>query len=231
MSLLTKNVAIMQNVLVNVNADTRKARNDIVRSYYNRMSPGVQDSLTYSHGSQVYRDKTLDQFFNLINKRPLRLPIKFTGGDDNALLARAANEMYSMVYARSLTVMDTGEHINSLNLYIREVGGKALINMTSGGISENMLPDRAIVSVVPTVAYASTLESRGVIGGLLYFAARQLRSKYGSQLAVKYDYISGKSIFDGSGGTFPRLQIGHFGNLKPGLKTPGRSTKKKRSRK
>jgi hypothetical protein len=231
MSELSQNITAVRNAVIDLNVQSRQGRNAVVRDYYNKLTPGVQESLTFSHGTQVYQKKTLDQFFKLIKNRSIKTPIKFNGGDDNALLARAANEMYSMVYARSMTVMDTGKHLNSLNMYIREVGGKALLNITSGGISEGQLPDRAIVSIVPTVAYASTLESRGVIGGLLYFAAKQLRSKYGSTLAVKYDYISGKNIGEGGGGTFPRVQIGHFGNLKPGLKTPGRSTKKKRSRK
>ena len=225
MATVAQNVKVIRNAVVELNTETRMGRNAALRDYHSHLNPGIQDDITYSHGSQVYRDKSLNTFLNLINKRPIHLPVKFTGGDDNQLLAQAANRMSDMVYSRSMTVRDTGEHLFSLTMYQREVGKKTW-HLIPGRVTASALPDRAVVSIVAMTPYASTLEARGAAGGLLYYAAKQLRSQYGSQLAVKYDYMG----MPGGNGTFPRIQIGAYGNLRPGLKTPGRTAKKRARR-
>ena len=227
MATVAQNLNVIRGAVVNLNAQTRKGRNDSLRDYYSHLTPAIQSSLTYSHGSQVYRDKTLGTFLDLINKRPVHMPVKFIGGDDNQLLAQAANDMSNLVYTRASTVRDTGQHVFSLTMYQRAVGQKTW-HLIPGRVTASSLPERAIVSILAPVSYASTLEARGVAQGILYYAAKQLRSRYGKQLAVKYDYVSGAS-FGMGGGTFPRIQIGHYGNLRPKFQTPGR-TAKRRSR-
>lgn len=219
------NIRAIEGTVKLLNATTRRGRNRVVRAYHNRLTPPVQESITYLHGSQVYPNKTLETFFNLIDKRPFHLPIHFAGGDDNDLLARAANDLSNMVYTRALAFKASGRHLASLNMYIREVGGSALINLNTGNVSAEMLPERAVISIVPVVDYANTLEARAAMGGILYHVARRFRGKYGKQIAVKFGYIGGQRIGE-PGGSFPRIQIGHYGNLKPKMTRPGQSAKR-----
>lgn len=225
MATVAQNVKAINAAVVNLNVQSLKGRNDVLREYHSHLSPGIQKSLTYAHGTQTYRDKTLGTFLDLINKRPIHMPVKFIGGDDNVLLARAASDMSNLVYARAGMFRDTGQHQFSLSMYQREVGRKAW-HLITGKPKASTMPDRAIISILAPVSYASTLEARGATQGILYYAAKQLRSRYGSQLAVKYDYVSGKS-FGMGGGTFPRIQIAHYGNLKARFQRPGRSVKKR----
>ncbi|MDJ0792260.1 MAG: hypothetical protein QNJ71_10225 [Acidimicrobiia bacterium] len=208
-----------------LNARTREGRNDKVRRYHMNLDDSVKDSLVYRHGSAQYKDKRLEEFFNLINKRPVHLPIHFAGGDDNKFLAQAAGDLFDAVFNKALQYKNTGEHLASVTTYIREVGGQAQIEVLTGRVTESMLPDRAVVSVVAKTDYANTLEVTQQ-GGILYHVARQFRKRYGQQLAVKYDYVSGKKLGLG-GGTFPRIQIAHYGNLRPSLKRPGRSRRRR----
>lgn len=230
MTTVPKNLRAIDMAVRELNVQSIAGRNDALRDYHGHITPEVREDLTYAHSTQIYANKTLGQFLELINKRPIHMPVKFLGGgDDNALLAKAANAISNIVYQRALAYRDTGRHLNSLNVYIREVGGSALIHLQTGKVSKELLPDRAIVSIVPVVEYANTLESRGVAQGILYYAAKQARAMYGQALAIKFDYISGPRIGENSG-TFPRIQIGHFGNLKPGLKAPGSSGRRRRRR-
>lgn len=226
MSQLSRNLKAIQGSVTALNVQSREGRNDALRDYHAHITPGVRDQLTYTHGTQAYRDKTLEKFLDLINKRPIHMPIKFLGGDDNALLAAAAIDMAGQVVRRALTVKDTGAHIQSIEMFAREVGTRreALI---SERVRPSQLPERAVVSIIPIIDYASTLEARGVAGGILYHVAQIMRRKYGSELAVKYDYVGGKR-FGLGGGTFPRIQLGHFGNLRSRLQKPGKTARRRR---
>ena len=226
MSQLSNNVRAIQIAADSATEQARQGRNNVLRDYYAGISPGAREDLTYIYGTQVYKDKTLEQFLKLIDKRSVKPSIQFVGGDDNDLLASAFNDISNMVYARALSVRDTGRHVDSITHLAREVGSRQLA-LISSTVRGSQLPERAVLSIVPTVAYASTLESRGVVGGILYHVAKQARAKYGSRLSIRYDYISGKS-FGLAGGTFPRIQVAHYGNLRKGLKTPGRSTRRRR---
>jgi hypothetical protein len=111
-------------------------------------------------------------------------------------------------------------------MFAREVGTSQLY-LVQNRVRAEQLPDRAVISIVAMVEYASTLEARGVAGGLLYYAARKMRTRYGRQLAIKYDYVSGKT-FGMAGGTFPRIQIAFYGNLRPSMQRPGRTSRRRR---
>ena len=222
----------LQAIQIAVDGATRQAkdgRNRVIANYYAGISPGVRENLTFTHGTQVYRNKTLPQFFRLIDKRSIKLKIRFIGGDDNTVLARAANDISNMVYARAMTVRRTGTHLASLTMFAREVGFRRLA-LVNGALNPRLMPERTVISIVATTEYASTLEARGIVGGILYHVAKEARAKYRSQLAVKYDYVSGRD-FGLGGGTFPRIQIAHYGNLRGGFVTPGRGGRSGRRRK
>jgi len=226
MSEVQRNLKSFRNSVVQLNTATREGRNAALRDYHSHLSPSVQKNLTYSHGSQIYRDKTLGQFLNLINKRPIHMPVRFLGGDDNVLLARAANDMLNIAYQEALSISDTGAHLNSLTAFVREVGFQQHA-LVPGRVTASMLPERAIVSIVAVIPYGSTLEITGNAQGILYYAAKRLRSKYRNKLAVKFDYVSGGRIGgQRQAGTFPRIQIAHFGNLKPRMQRPGKTAKR-----
>ena len=228
MSNLAQNVRAIEVTIRNFEGEVRDGRNNFIRRYHRPLDKSVKDSLIYGHGSAVYRSRNLEEFFNLINKRPVHLPVHFLGGDDNAFLAMAANDLSNMVYARAMRFWDTGRHANSLTLFIREVGGRASIHLDSGKVAEGMLPDRAVISVVALTEYANTLEAhffRSTEGAILHHVAREFQAKYRRRLAVKYDYVSGTRIGE-RGGTFPRIQIGLYGNLRPMIKRPGQSIRR-----
>lgn len=220
---LRQNIKAIQVALDGSNAQARRGRNAVLMDYHSGISPGVRDDLLYIHGSQAYKDKKLPQFLNLINKRPIGLPIRFIGGDDNARLAMVAAELSDMVATRALTVKDTGYHSLSLTMFAREIGRRYYALIPSGPINPRLLPDRSVISVVALTEYANTLEMT-TAGGILYFVAQQIKRRYGSELAVKFDYISGAKL-GGKGGTYPRVQIGFYGNERSRITRRGRKAK------
>jgi hypothetical protein len=229
MATVQQNLRVIQRAVNETSVEAMIGRNRVVRNYYHRLSPSVQDNITFMHGTQTYRDKTLERFFSLITRRSLkniRIPISFVGGDDNAFLAMAANDLSNQVYSQALKHRDSGAHLASLNMFIREVGGPALLNLQSGKVTDSILPDRAVISIVPVIEYANALEYH-TMSGILYHVAQKFRRKYSRRLAVRYDYVGGGKIGAG-GGSFPRIQIGFYGNLRSRIKRPGGSLRRRR---
>lgn len=220
----TQGLRAIENAIQELNEQAKTGRDRIIRKHVERMDPAIVENLVYTHGRRIYPNKTLDQFFRLIHRHPVHLPVLLTGGDDNEFLARVANEAFVMVRMQALKHMDSGDHLKSIRMFVREVGTR--VHGELHRLTGDHIPDRGVVSIVPTIAYGSALEAQ-VAGGILYFVAMKLRKKYRQQLAIKFDYIAGPRL-DERGGTFPRIQIGFYGNLKPGLKRPGRSKRRRR---
>jgi hypothetical protein len=112
-------------------------------------------------------------------------------------------------------------------VFVRKVGSKSATEYR-GAITAEALPDRAVIQIVPLIKYASALEAmllNNGSGGILYQAGKDAQSSHKDKLAVRYDYVSGTRVGE-SGGTFPRLTIGFYGNVRPKMTSPGRGKKR-----
>lgn len=213
--------------------ENKAKRNQILANYYNALAPGVQENITFVHGKRVYREKTFPQFIQLIDNRSIFLPIRYSGGDDNSLLAKAANEMRSSVESKARSFRDTGKYLNSMSLFMREIGDPQWQALTGGQVTENILPKRAAVRLIPIVEYANTLEITKM-GGVLYFVAKNMRTRYRGRLSVNFSYVHGNKI-GMRGGSFPYIEIGFDGNVdefrlrRPGQNSDRKSTKSRRA--
>lgn len=207
--------------------ENKAKRNQILATYYNRLAPGVKDSIVFSHGNATYREKTFPQFIKLIDKRNIAWRVTYTGGDDNAMLAKAANEMLWLVESKAKRFMQSGKYLNSMALFMREIGDPQWQAITGGAVTERLLPDRAVVRLAATAEYSNTLEITKA-GGVLYFIARQLRSRFGPTINVNYKYVGGGKM-GYQGGSFPVIDIGFVGNLRrKRMVTPGRYSDRRR---
>jgi hypothetical protein len=185
-----------------------------------------KQELNILQGSKLYKNVTPSRYLHLTRNRPLFRKVMVLGKDDNRILAVIANRVVSRVAQLALGHRDTGEHMDSIAVFIREVG-ETHSREHRGFIRAADLPDRAVVQIVPIVKYASALESilYGFEGeGIVHQAAKEARRRHRTNIAVRYDYIDGVRLGE-NGGTFPRLSMGFYGNLRPALKTPGRSRK------
>ena len=226
---VTRNVRAIQIAVEDAARQAILGRNQVVRDYHNKLPASVKDGLVYSHGSASFQNRTLNQFFEAIKKRPLTLPIRFTGGDPNNILAAAANDISNKVFQRAHPYIDTGTHLKNIHMFVREIGSP-LMSKVQGRVQGHTLPRRAVISIVAMTEYASTLEYRGVWGSILYHAAWYAKEKWGDQVNIRYDYVSGKK-FGAAGGTFPRIQIGFEGNIrrrKATIQRPGITARRKR---
>ena len=191
------------------------------------LKPEQRKEMKIKYGSRLYKKVSPEKYLKLTRKLPLFRKVEVLGADDNRLLAVIANRIISSVYQYALRHRDSGDHMESVVVFIREVGAKSAKEYR-GAITANMLPDRAVIQIVPVIKYASALESmllNNGSGGVLYQAAKDAQRSHKDKLAIRYDYVSGARIGEG-GGTFPRLTIGFYGNVRPQMKRPGRGKKR-----
>ena len=183
-----------------------------------------RSQLNVIQGSKLYKKVSPKRYLELTRSKPLFRKVTVLEKDDNRVLAVIANRAVMRVSQLALRIRDTGRHMDSITVFIRNVGD-TMSREHRGAIRASDLPERAVVQIVPIVEYASALESHFYSWageGILHQAAREARTANRSRLAVRYDYIAGTRVGE-RGGTFPRLSLGFYGNLRPSIKTPGRS--------
>lgn len=219
---VASNVKAFQTSIRAFEASARRSRNaNALIPYWRRMDRDVRNHLTYTHGSAVYRNVRFTKFLQLIDNRSVTLPVEYLGGDDNRELANAANTVMQMAVVKAGTILETGEHQGSINMFVREIG-RSIYGHVNQRLTANNMPPRAEVSIVAMVDYANTLEYLGAVTGFLYATALKARRRYGPEIKVKYDYVNAQK-FGMSGGTFPRIRLAFAGNIRrTSLKKPGR---------
>lgn len=194
---------------------------DVFTEELSGLKANQRKSLDILYGSQPYKKMSPEKYLKLTRNKPLFRKVTVLGKDDNRLLAVIANRIISSVYQYAMGHIDSGDHFNSIAVFVRGVGDTSA-REHRGLITATMLPDRAVISIVPIIKYASPLESilhRTGQGGIMYQAAKDAQRSYKTKLAVKYDYVAGERVGE-RGGTFPRLTIGLYGNVRPRMKTP-----------
>lgn len=217
----------MVEALGDLNREAYNGRDAEILDELSSLKPNQRKHMSFKQGSRVYKKQTPESFLKLIRTQPLMTAIEVLGADDNRLLAVQANRAINIISTYALGHRETGAHMESLTVFIRAVGARNA-KEHRGVITARDLPDRAVISIVPIIKYASALESMlyaGSVGGLMYMAAKAIERGTNKQIAVKYDYVAGERVGE-NGGTFPRIELGFHGNVKRRFKTPGSRAKR-----
>ena len=223
MSTVTSTRKIAQAIAQDLDDEMYEGWGDVFLSELKGLKVEQRKSLNIKHGTRLYKKVTPESYLKMTRRQPLFRPVSILGKDDNRLLAVIANRIISSVYQYALQHRASGDHMDSIVVFIRAVGAKSA-KEHRGAITEKMLPSRAVIQIVPVIKYGSALESmllNNGSGGIMYQAAKDARRTYKDKVAIRYDYVSGARIGEG-GGTFPRLTVAFYGNSYPSMKTPGR---------
>jgi len=99
---------------------------DVFTDELSGLKPEQRKEMKIKYGSRVYKKVSPEKYLKLTRKQPLFRKVEVLGADDNRLLAVIANRIISSVYQYALRHRgDTGDHMESIAVFIREVGSKS----------------------------------------------------------------------------------------------------------
>lgn len=138
-------------------------------------------------------------------------------------LAEAAQYLYDIMTSQSWKYgIDTGLYSRSFLMYVRSASGRRQV--TSFG-DLDQLSEEAVFEATNAVSYASTIESNALniakIGGVLYFAAKQVQKRF-PELGVNFGYRKAEEYGFGHKYDTPVVTIGSRKVVRDRLVRPGR---------
>ena len=182
------------------------------------------------------RYKNPEKFFSVMRNSPKLYAKKFIFSQEDTGAGKAIQEA---TYKALRIVLDqsrkylakpniSGSDNYSTGLYNRNIKiGLDGANVTSINQLKN-LPSTSVTYIANTVPYAGASEANALyyakVGGIIFYAAQQIKRAYKKQLAISFKFYPAEYI-DGTSSYYqvPTLQIAAKGNIDSRMSTPGKN--------